>query len=143
MSTTTETKKTVKMEQVFALWKNTSKSGNEYFTGSDGKTKLVAFYNGKKKNPKEPDLRVYPLDKDGKAEEKELVSLWCNVSNSGKKFLTGKLGDKRLVGFINEKATTENKQPYVSVYFSEDAKEETKPEEPKEETVVPKSKAPF
>ena len=108
MATKTEQKKEMKMEQVFALWKQTSKGGNEYFTGSDGKTKLVAFYNGKKKNPKEPDLRVYAVDKDGKAEEKELVSLWCNVSKSGKKFLTGKLEDKRLVGFINEKANGEN-----------------------------------
>lgn len=126
---TTETKKEMKMEQVFALWKQTSKSGNEYFTGSDGKTKLVAFYNGKKKNPKEPDLRVYAVDKDGKAEEKELVSLWCNVSKSGKKYLTGKLEEKRLVGFINENPKNE-KQPYVSVYFSEDAKAEENKEEP-------------
>ena len=127
---TTETKKEIKMEQAFALWKQTSKAGNEYFTGSDGKTKLVAFYNGKKKNPKEQDLRVYAMDKDGKAEEKELVSLWCNVSKSGKKYLTGKLEEKRLVGFINENPKNE-KQPYVSVYFSEDAKVEEKPEEPK------------
>lgn len=115
---TTETKKEFKMEQAFALWKNTSKSGSEYFTGSDGKTKLVAFYNGKKKNPKEPDLRVYAQDKDGKAEKDELVSLWVNVSKNGKKYLSGKLGEKRLVGFINENA--KEKQPYVSVYFSDE-----------------------
>ena len=127
MSTTTETKK---MEQVFALWKQTTKSGNEYFTGSDGKTKLVAFYNGKKKNPKEPDLRVYATDKDGKAEEKELVSMWCNVAKSGKKYLTGKLLDKYIIGFINDEPKNE-KQPYITVYFQEEKTE--KPEEPKEE----------
>ena len=110
MSTTTETKKTTKMEQVFALWKNKSKSGLEYFTGSDGKMKLVAFYNGKKKNPKEPDLRVYPVDADGNAEKEELVSMWCNVSKSGKKYLTGKLAGQRIIGFINENPKNE-KQP--------------------------------
>ena len=132
MSTKTDNKKEMKMEQVFALWKNTSKSGNEYFTGSDGKQKLVAFYNGKKKNPKEPDLCVYHVDAEGKAEEKELVSMWCNVSKSGKKYLTGKLCDRRIIGFINESPKNE-KQPSVTVYFSEDAKQEIKEEKPQEE----------
>ena len=44
--------------------------------------------------------------------------MWCNATKSGKKYLTGKLGGKRIVGFIyngnNEKA------PYLSVYYSDD-----------------------
>ena len=115
-----EQKKEFKMEQVFAMWKQKSKSGQEYFTGKAfGKKKLVGFYNGKKKNPKEPDIRIYGVDKEGKADKEEFISLWVNVSKNGKKYLTGKLNDKKVVGFINEKGN--EKAPYFSCYYSESA----------------------
>lgn len=114
-----ESKKEFTMVQVFALWKNKAKSGKEYFTGKthDG-LKLTGFFNSKKKNPKEPDLRVYTHDADGNLNKEVYVSLWCNVSKNGNKFLTGKIGDKRIVGFIRK--NDNEKAPYVSVYYSED-----------------------
>lgn len=118
-----ENKKEFTMVQVFALWKNKAKSGKEYFTGktADG-LKLTGFFNSKKKNPKEPDLRVYTHDSNGDLNKEVYVSLWCNVSKNGNKFLTGKIGDKRIVGFIRK--TDNEKAPYVSVYYSEDKEPE-------------------
>lgn len=134
MSNATAEKK--RMEGVCALWKRTGKNGNVYFTGltEDRKTQLTAFYNTKKQNLKEPDLRIYVRDNNGKLTKDEFLSLWCNATKNGKKILSGKLNGKRVVGFIKANAT--EKQPYISIYFEEDklpVSEEKKPEPKKEE----------
>lgn len=125
-----------KMEQVFAMWKNQGKNGKTYFTGKHGDVKLIGFYNTTKKNPKEPDIRVYELNQDGELTDDVFVSLWCNVSANGKKYLSGKLDDKRLVGFINTNAS--EKQPYFSVYYSDDAKKPEKKESGSDFVEAPK-----
>jgi uncharacterized protein (DUF736 family) len=138
---TVEKKKEFTMEQVVALWKKESKNGNPYFSGVayPDEVYVTGFFNTNKKNPKEPDLRIYLNTKDG-IEKEEWLSLWCNVSANGKKYLTGKLGKKRVVGFINEKDNS--KAPYVRVYFSEDRQQKIETaEEPKE--VKETQKAPF
>ena len=112
-------------QQVFALWAQKSKNGLKYFTGThtDGgkECKVIAFYNQDKKNPKEPDLRIYEqIKKDERWQRgEEITGLWCNFSEkSKKKYLTGKLNKVRLIGFIND---SENpKAPKISVYVSED-----------------------
>lgn len=113
---------------VFTLWKNTSKKGGSYFTGKG----IKAFYNTKKSNPKEPDLRIYKVDEKGSLEKKELVSMWCNISKDGsKKYLSGKYEDgQKLIGFINEGATAENKQPYIRIFFANDLDKKEAKEEP-------------
>lgn len=134
MATKTKTTKTTEAtqnkatqrEQAFAMWRKKSKNDKYYFTGKSSDSNLVAFYNGMKKNPKEPDLRVYKVDEDGKMTDKVLTSLWCNTSKNGTKYLTGKLNGKRIVGFFykgeNEKA------PYFTCYYSEDKPEEKETE---------------
>jgi uncharacterized protein (DUF736 family) len=132
------TKKTVKtqdftMQDIFALWKKTSKNGNTYF---DGKSKeglyLRGFFNTNKKNPKEPDLRVYVSDENKELSKEPLISMWCNVSKSGSKYLTGKLGNKRVVAFVRK--SDNEKAPYLTAYYSEDKQEKINlPEEPKKE----------
>lgn len=157
MSTATATEKK-KLQGVFALWKRKSKDGKKtYFTGQteDKKNQLTAFYNLDKKNLKEPDMRIYIRDDEGNLSKEPYASLWVNATKNGKKkYLTGKLEGKRVVGFIREDAT--EKQPYISVYFSEDElpvapkseeKQEKKPkfkkkEEPKYED-VPDEDLPF
>ncbi len=127
---------TRKMTPVFALWKKTSKDGKPYFTGkTEGEDKLflTGFFNTNKKNPKEPDLRVYTQDQNHELSKEPYISMWCNVAKSGRKYLSGKIGDKRLVGFINDNA--DSKRPYVSVYYSEDVAADKVPEEPKSEGV--------
>lgn len=122
MSNTTAEKKTLK--KVLALWKRTSKNGKAYFSGKvdDGTFEndfnVTAFYNTDKKNLKEPDLKIYARDDEGNLSKEPLLSLWCNPTKNGKKVLSGKLDGKRVVGFINEKAS--EKQPYISVYYSND-----------------------
>lgn len=126
---TTEQKKEFNMKQVFVMWIRKSKTGKQYVTGRDAAgERLVGFFNGKKKNPKEPDVRIYRVDQDGHTEQDEFTSLWMNVSKNNKKYLTGKVAGQRVVGFINSKATTTSKTPYFTVYESESEppkKEET------------------
>lgn len=64
MAKTRKTKKQEKqnkLESVGALWKTTSKNGDfNYMTGVlENGDRIVAFFNKKKKNQKEPDLRIY------------------------------------------------------------------------------------
>lgn len=128
-----EVRKEFKLNQVFALWKQTSKAGATYFSGKDEEgNHLRGFYNLKKQNPNEPDLRVYTVDSEGNISKDPITSLWCNASKNGKKYLSGKVNDKRVVGFINTKAS--EKQPYITIYFSEDqVKEENAKEAQNEE----------
>lgn len=128
---------TAKREQIFAMWKRTGKNGNSYFTGKLKDQEIRGFYNTDKKNLKEPDIRIYGVDGNHKLTKEEIISLWCNATKNGKKILTGKLNGEKVVGFINANATDENKQPYFSVYFSEEK------EDKGGKTEKPSKKAPF
>ena len=126
-----ETKKEFKLESIFSMWRNVSKQGKVYFSGQfDGK-KIRGFYNTDKKNPKEPDFRVYALDEKGDIEKDEIVSLWCNVSKKNKRYLSGKIDGQRVIGFINEKSKENPIVPYFTLYWSD--QQETKEEAKKEE----------
>lgn len=128
-----------KMEQVCALWKHKAKSGTKYFTGKTNDVDVVAFYNTDKKNPKEPDLRIYAqIKEEGKTKRgEEICSLWVSVSEkTQKKYLSGKLNDQRVVGFIYEGEN--EKAPYISVYLSEEMKSD-----PQEHIEVEEDDTPF
>ena len=115
-----EVKQEVKLAEAFVLWKKKAKSGLDYFTGMDlNKERLVAFYNSTKKNPKEPDVRIYTVNDEGK-QDKEVASLWENVSETtGKRYLTGSTDEKeKLVAFYGKE--DEEKKPYIRAYFKED-----------------------
>ena len=131
-------KKQFDLEQAFAMWKNKSKDGKTYFSGKYQDGRIIGFANGMKKNPKEPDVRIYEIDEQGNMKKEELTSLWVNVSKNNKKYLSGKLDGKRLIGFIREKAT--EKQPYFSVYYSES---EPKQQETKDAAAKLKIDLPF
>ena len=113
------------LEQVITLWKKEGKKGNAYFSGLTAKkTQVRGFYNTNKKNLKEPDLRIYALNKNGELEKEELASLWVNSSKDGKKkYLAGSInGLSKIVGFINEKADDKNNLPYVRIYLADEKK---------------------
>ena len=102
----------------FVLWCNTSKAGNEYLTGilneELGKGKIIGYFNTMKKNPKEPDIRVYSINEEGK-QDKEICDLWENESKAHTRYLTGSSDEKeKLIGFYGEKNL---KTPYIRVYF--------------------------
>lgn len=121
---TEEVKREFKLKEFFALWKHISKKNNTsyymgHITSEDYEfSKLIAFRNSKKKNPKEPDLRIYLVDKEGNREDGIFVSLWINTTDNGKQYFSGKFNGHRLVGFIND--NTENNRPAIRVYFSDD-----------------------
>lgn len=132
---------TAKRTQVLALWKKTSKDGKKtYFTGACNEKEcyLTAFYNTNKKNLKEPDLKVYARDDEGNLSKEPILSLWCNASKNGKKYLTGKMDGKRVVGFIN--ANGNEKAPYISVYWSDEEEETTEAKSETQTQEKPKGK---
>lgn len=136
MSTATKEKQVkVNVEELFSLWKQQSKDGKTtYFSGvSRTGCKLIAFFNGKKKNPNEPDLRICVKNEDGKAGD-ELAALWVKESKTGKKYYSGKLSDQEVyvTCFINE--SKNEKAPYLRGYLQselnankEEVKQEAKP----------------
>lgn len=142
MSTATKTntaKKEFTLEQVFALWRQKSKDGKKtYFSGKIGDEYLTGFYNTNKQNPKEPDIRIYKRDEEGNLSKEEFVSLWCNAKENGKKYLTGKIDGKRVVGFINSSGN--EKAPYISVYWSDDQNKDTAKAESKPDPKATKTK---
>ena len=113
-------KKEVELTEAFALWLHKSKNGNEYLSGSSdesiGNARLVGYFNTMKKNPKEPDIRIYTLDPEGH-QDKEVADLWENESKNKTRYLSGTSDEKeKLVGFYGDKK--EEKRPYISVYFN-------------------------
>ena len=110
------------LKEVFALWERESQKGLPYFSGvtSDelGKKQLVAYYTTIKKNPKEPDIRVYVSAEDVKQEDKEVASLWGNVSKNNLVYYTGLTDDmERIVAFPNTTKKNE-KEPDIRIYLS-------------------------
>ena len=130
-------------DPVVKLWKQKSKDGTKTYLSS--KTH-IAFYNTKKKNPNEPDLRIYIKTAEGKKGE-DYASIWCNTTDAGKKYLSGKMVDgTKLTGFIND-TTKNDKIPYCSIYLDAQLpKKESKKEAPKKEApaeVVQDNDLPF
>lgn len=117
-----EVKQEFNLKEAFVLWRNKAKSGDYYLSGFTseecGSQKLVGYFVGNKKNPKEPDVRVYTLDAEGK-QDKEVASIWENISKNDVRYLTGVTDDKeKLVCFYGKE--NEEKRPYIRAYFRED-----------------------
>ena len=121
-------KKEFKLQECLVMWLKKSNMSGNYLSGKMGETGLIGFINGKKKNPKEPDIRIFKRDVEGNREKEEFLSLWVNVGKNDRKYVTGKLGEKRLVGWFNARATAGGKVPYLNVYFSDDQKPEQETE---------------
>lgn len=116
-----ENNEETKLEEAFVLWKHTAKSGLTYFSGNTPKNNkdsfsLVGYQNTNKKNPKEPDIRIYTLDDEGNQAD-EVCSLWENTAKSGSKYLSGLTNEKdNIVAFFNEVNET-TKIPYIRAYY--------------------------
>lgn len=111
-----------KLEEAFVLWRNEAKSGASYLKGhtpGDNKLQIVGYFNSKKRNPKEPDIRVYSLDSEGK-QDKEVCSMWENVSKNGNQYLTGSTDDnEKIIAFYDNLDMKSNK-PYIRAYYKQD-----------------------
>ena len=114
MSAQTQTQEKPRLEQAFALWRKSSKKGTFYFEGTGN---LVAFYQDKEK-PNQPDLKVYTKNEQGKL-DKEFCVLWVNATDKGYKYLSGTIGDQKVVGFISKEDTTDTRKPYIHVYYDD------------------------
>ena len=115
----TEKKEETNLEEAFVMWKHKAKSGVDYLSGNTkDKIQLMGFFNKNKKNPKEPDVRVYTLDENGKQQD-EVCALWESTSKGGNKYLSGNSEDDFLVAFYNDIDGNE-KLPYIRAYYKKD-----------------------
>ena len=113
--------KEFKLPEAFVLWANTSKAGMKYLSGNTSEelhTKLVGFYNTNKKNPKEPDIRIYDIDSEGN-QGNEVCSLWENISKNETRYLTGSTNEQeKIIAFYNN--VEENpSRPYIRAYYKQ------------------------
>ena len=111
-----------KLEEAFVLWKHESNNGICYLSGNtsgeNAVLKLVGFFNNHKKNPKEPDVRIYTEDENGK-QDKEICSLWENTSKNGNKYLSGTTDEnEKIIAFYNE-LDENSKIPFIRAYYKE------------------------
>ena len=110
----------IALQEAFVLWKVKSKSGIDYLSGNlklneKDEIKIIGYFNGEKKNPNEPDIRVYSLDPEGK-QDKEICSLWEHLSKNENRYLTGTSDEKeKLVAFYNN--DKESNKPYIRCYY--------------------------
>lgn len=112
------------MKEAFVLWRKESQKGTHYLTGfatvNGKKINLIGYFNSNKKNPKEPDVRVYESIKNGDGtyskSEKEIASLWEEVTKNNKRILKGTTNDnERLVCFYGD--VNKEARPYIRAYY--------------------------
>lgn len=132
------TTKNFEKTQLFTMWlKSTKDKKNTFLSGQmANKERLVGFINGMKKNPNEPDMRIYKVDAEGKAEKESFASLWVNLSKADKKYISGVCGDVKLVGFFG-KGGVDDKIPYFTIYESTPLEEKADQLPDQEEMAVP------
>ena len=129
----TTTKKTEKTEvkqveektqlrEAFALWIAEATTGTKYLYGQLKNEKgevvcsLRGWFNKNKKNPNEPDIRIYERDVEGNQGE-ELACLWDHISKNSVRYLSGYTNEKEeLVAYYNK--DKEDNKPYIRVYYS-------------------------
>ena len=125
MQTTKSTNKNINkdLKEAFALWER-QKGDIVYYTGKtsgEDSIGIVAFISTTKKNPNQPDVRVYEQAEKGE-EKKELAVLWFNQSKAGKPYYSGFTNDKeKIIGFLNQD-TQEGKYPALRVYYKSETK---------------------
>lgn len=112
------------LKEAFALWAK-KKGDLTYYSGKtsgDDFINIVAFLNTNKKNPKQPDVRVYESSNEEGENKPEIASLWEQESKNGKTYYTGYTNEKeRLIAFINQD-TKDGKYPTIRAYYKQDAK---------------------
>lgn len=113
------------LTEAFVLWKQTSKAGTKYLSGNtpidlkknEKGMKLVGFYNTNKKNPKEPDIRIYDIDSEGN-QGNEVCSLWENISKNENRYLTGTTNDnEKIIAFYTKEVI--NDRPDIKAYYKQ------------------------
>ena len=110
------------LQECFTLWLNTSKEGNKYLSGYDfNKNRIIGFYN-KKQNDKQPSIRLFGVDEEGKTTKEEIITLWdTTFKTSGKDGLSGYTNEKEgIIAFYGDENDT--KHPYIRGYFTKDNK---------------------
>ena len=117
----TTNSKPFELEEAFVLWRNKSKKGGLYLSGQTSEdldpVKLIGFFNSNKENPKAPDIRIYTVDTEGK-QDKEVCSLWENISKNNTRYLTGITDEKeKVIAFYGDESN--ESRPYIKAYYKD------------------------
>lgn len=118
---TLQTKQEFNLKECFVLWKNTTEKG-DYLSGftsfnPESKVKLIGFFNTNKKNPNEPDFRIYYTDEKGSKSDLA-VSLWENIGKNDNRYLTGTTSDnEKVVAFYGREH--QEQRPFIRGYFKD------------------------
>lgn len=110
------------LQECFVLWLNNSKEGNKYLSGYDfNHNRIIGFYN-RKLNDKQPVIRIYGVDEEGKTTSEEIITLWdTTFKTSGKAGLSGYTNEKEgIIAFYGDENDTTH--PYIRGYFTKDNK---------------------
>lgn len=119
-------KKEFDLKECFALWRQTSKTGTQYFTGKTSeedeaeRSPIIGFFTVDKQNPTDPDVRIYIKEKDAEGKPvlgECIANLWGQISQNFNEYLTGETNEKEdLVGFFTKK-DDKGKVPDIRVYY--------------------------
>lgn len=119
-SASTPTNTNFELKEAFALWEK-NKGELTYYSGKtagDNPINIVGFVTETKKNPNQPDLKVYESGEKDK-EKIEIASLWKQTSKAGKEYYSGSTNEKeKIIAFINGD-TKDGKYPSIRVYFKD------------------------
>ena len=143
-------KREFELQPIFSLWRRKSKDGKKtYFSGKTTAGEyVVGFYNTKRKNPKEPDLRVYFQTDNTESGFIPGVSfsIWHNANDkTGKEYFSGVYQNEqnkngvesyKIVGFKSK--SKNEKAPELNFYIREE-KTEAKQEPEYEQPPIPET----
>ena len=123
-----ETKKDEGVKELkgaFVLWDQKSKTGTKYLSGQtslpEGEEgfRVIAFYNTNKKNPKEPDIRVYAVNDEGKQGD-EVAALWESLSKNNARYLTGSDNEKKNIIAFYTDLKKHPDAPIIRAYYKDE-----------------------
>ena len=117
-----QVKEKFNLDEAFVLWKTESKKGSSYLTGHDlNKNRLVGYFetNFTKKSEKQPDIRVYDLDENGK-NKNEVCVLWLSTSKSGTMYYSGMTNENEKIIAFKTEDEEDTKRPFLKAYFKEE-----------------------
>ena len=92
------------------------KDEEDVFRGFLNDRNFIGKWNFGKKNPKEPDLRLYYEDLNGGWEKQDFLSLWLKKSTTGREYFIGNRDGITYIGLIRFNRMSEE-EPFIILNY--------------------------